>query len=515
MKSVFLVAQREFRQVVATRGFWVMLLIMPLILVISGFASSRLQPERASAYTVVDASGQVAPLIEQRMELDYQRQALRGLSTYVERWKLAHVSPQAPWARPGNWVADAEVMRFAAAGGTDAALRLLKASVPKDAPPFEAPDRWFVKVDPPKGVPTDKGAGAFGKAMAKPLQEDVIAPGGKKLAYALAVYIPKDFGTPGAVVQVWTSGRPVDGLIPPLRDTLTTALRQRLLATQGVSPVMAMQFEKMQAPMAISEPPTGQGRSVIVTRSLIPIALVYLLLITTITTGSMMLQGLVEERSNKLIESVLACIKPAALMHGKLLGLGLVGMCVIGVWAGCAVGAAFWTGGAVADFLRPSLEAVQDPWLILAMLFYFLSGYVILSMVFLAIGSQSDSMQDAQAFLTPVLMTIMLPVMFLMQAALRDPNSLFVQVLSWIPFYTPFAMLARLGSGVSLVEILGSCIVVAAFIWLELVFLGRLFRASLLNTGKPKWRDMIAKLVAKSPSKQAKSPSKQESHNAA
>ena len=512
MRSVFLVAQREFRQIVATKGFWVMLMIVPVALVVSGFASSRLQPERASAYTVVDLSGKVAPLIEQRMELDYQRQALRILSTYVERWKLGPVEPKAPWARQGSWVLDSEVMRFAAEGGTDAALRKLRPHIPKDAPKYEAPERWFIAVPAPKGVPTGSGE-AFGKAMAGPLQKDVIAPDGKKLAYAAALYVPRNFGEPGAVTQFWTSGRPVDGLIQPVRETLTTTLRQRLLAASGVTPATTAQFEAMQAPMTIKEPPVGQGRSVIVTRSIIPLALVYLLLITTITTGSMMLQGLVEERSNKLIESVLACIKPAALMHGKLLGLGLVGLCIIAVWAGCAVGAAFWGAGAMADFLKPSLEAVQDPWLILAMIFYFFSGYLILSMVFLAIGSQSDSMQDAQGFLTPVLMIIMLPVMFLMQAALRDPDALFVQILSWIPFYTPFAMLARLGSGVSLVEILGSCALVAAFIWLELVFLGRLFRASLLNAGKPKWRDMLARLFSKTP--KANPSSKLESHDAA
>ncbi|MBO9575003.1 MAG: ABC transporter permease [Sphingobium sp.] len=515
MRSVLLVARREFKQIVATKGFWVMLMIVPIAIAVSGFASSKLQPERTSAYTIVDASGRIAPVIEQRLEIDYQRQALRDLSNYVDRWKLAHVDPQAPWANKGSWVVESEILRFMAAGGTDAALRKLRPAVPQDAPEFKAPDRFFVKVTPPATVPTDKGADAFGTAMAKPLQEDVATSLGKK-PYALAVYIPRDFGAPGAVAKVWTSGRSIDGLIQPIRDTLTTVLRQRLLAANGVAPATAARYEAVRAPITITEPAAGKGRSIIVTKSIIPIALVYLLLITTITTGSMMLQGLVEERSNKLIESVLACIRPAALMHGKLLGLGAVGLCIVGVWVGFAVGGAYWTGaGVMAEVLKPSLEAIHEPWIVAAMIFYFLSGYLILSMVFLAIGSQSDSMQDAQAYLTPVLMLVMLPVMFLMQAALRDPNALFVQILSWIPFYTPFAMLARLGSGVSLIEILGTSVVLAVFIGLELIFLGRLFRASLLSAGKPKWRDMIAKLTAKAPSTQVQYPSAEESHNAA
>jgi ABC-2 type transport system permease protein len=500
MRAVLLVAQREFRQIVSTRGFWLMLLIVPLALAVSGFASSRLAPERTSAYSIVDETGQIAPRIEAELEQDYQRQSLRRLSAYVERWNLAQVAPQAPWARAGAWLTDSEVARFTADGGADAALRKLRPHIPKEAPAFEVPERYYVKVSPPAAVPLDKGAEVFGQAMAAPLQDDAVTPAGK-YPYALAVHIPRDFGAPGATAHIWTSGRMSDGLIAPISDVLTAAMRERLLARNGVTTGVAQEYETMRAPITISEPPAGQGRSVIVTRSLIPIALVYLLLITTFTTGSMMLQGLVEERSNKLIESVLACVRPAALMHGKLVGLGAVGLCIIFVWVGCAVGAAYWSAGAMADVLRPSLEAMDNPWLFLAMIFYFLAGYVILSMVFLAIGSLSDSMQDAQGYLTPVLMMVMLPVIFLMQAALRDPDGLFVHILSWIPLYTPFAMLARLGAGVSLVEILGTCALVVAFIALELVFLGRLFRASLLSAGKPGWRELIAKLGAKTPAR--------------
>jgi ABC-2 type transport system permease protein len=57
--------------------------------------------------------------------------------------------------------------------------------------------------------------------------------------------------------------------------------------------------------------------------------------------------------------------------------------------------------------------------------------------------------------------------------------------MSWIPIYTPFAMLARLGTGVSLMEMLGTGVLLVVFVTLELMLLGRVFRASLLNTGQP------------------------------
>ena len=101
------------------------------------------------------------------------------------------------------------------------------------------------------------------------------------------------------------------------------------------------------------------------------------------------------------------------------------------------------------------------------MIIYFLSGYLILSMVFLAIGSLSDSMQDAQSYLMPVLLGVMLPVFIMMQASLTDSDSLLTQIPSWVPLYTPFAMLARLATGVSLVEVAGTSVLLVGFIALE------------------------------------------------
>ena len=169
------------------------------------------------------------------------------------------------------------------------------------------------------------------------------------------------------------------------------------------------------------------------------------------------------------------------------------------VWAGCALGAAYSSAGFAADLLRPSLAALDNPLIVAAMIFYFLAGYVVLSMVFLAIGSISDSMQDAQAYLMPVILLTMIPVVILMQAALRGPDEFIVHLLSWIPFYTPFAMLARLGTGVSLGEIIGTAALLVAFIAVELLFLGRLFRASLLSAGKPAWREIVDKLRPSAP----------------
>ena len=494
MRAVLLVAGRELRQVLSTRGFWVTLLIVPLMFAVSIFASTRFAPPASGAFALVDASGRYGAPIERRLELDYQRDVLRNLATYADRCNLASVEPGAVWARRNAWPADDAVARFIAEGGSDAALRRLQLRLPQGAPAFKPPPRSYIEIPPPAGVPIDQGPEAFGGALAAPMQGDVETPQGKR-PFTLAVYIPQDFGAPGVAARIWTNGRFNAGLIDAVREQLTATLRHDVLQANGLSPDAATRFETLTAPIQVSEPPPAAARGVVVTRSLVPLALVYLLLITVFTIGNMMLQGVIEERSNKLLESVLACIRPSELMYGKLLGLGAVGLCIVGAWSGCAVAAAFSSQGAVADLLRPSLQALDKPWIVAALIFDFLSGYVIVSMLFLAIGSLSDSMQDAQGYLMPVIMGITLPIVFVMQASLRSPDAPFVHVLSWIPLYTPFAMLARLGTGVPLPEMLGTGVLLIAFVALELVLLGRVFRASLLNAGQPAKPAVFIKLM--------------------
>jgi ABC-2 type transport system permease protein len=197
-----------------------------------------------------------------------------------------------------------------------------------------------------------------------------------------------------------------------------------------------------------------------------------------------MLQGVLEERSNRLLESVLACISPGELMYGKLFGLAAVGMTIILVWLGFALGAAFAIPGTVADVLRPSLAAFSQWWVAPALIFYFITGYLIISMIYLAIGALSTSLQDAQAYLMPVIFVITLPIVFMMISVVQDPDGWLPRLLSWIPVYTPFAMLGRLGGGVSLVEVLGTGATLAVFVVLQMWVLGRLFQSSVLNTGQ-------------------------------
>jgi len=233
-----------------------------------------------------------------------------------------------------------------------------------------------------------------------------------------------------------------------------------------------------------------------VIRSILPLLTSYILLMSLMLSGSWMLQGTVEERSNKLLETVLACVSPNELMYGKLVGTVAVGLTMVAFWVACAIGAAFATQGMIADFLRPALAPLAQPGVALAMIYYFIAGYLMISMIFLAIGAMSDSFRDAQSYLSPVMLVIAMPFAIIAQAVLGDPSSIGVRIMSWIPIYTPFTMLARMGAGVPLWEVVGCGVTLAAFIAIEVVLLGRVFRASLLSAGSKPNLVRLARLMA-------------------
>jgi ABC-2 type transport system permease protein len=431
VNAILLVAIREFRQVARTRAFRIMLVGLPLVIGLSVLATRYLAGPGNSAYMIDDASGLYAAAIETRIDQDTYR-------------------PDDPAS--------------------------------------------FLRAPLPAGVAGGKGAEAFARFVSPLLQGNVPTPSGPR-RLVMAVYIPANFGTPGASARVWTNGAPNPQLMAAVRATLTQGLQRNALLRRGLDLQEAARIQSLRAPVIVTEPKAGTGRPAIVIRSAAPFALVYLLVMAVMMSGSMMLQGVIEERSNKLLEAILACIRPGALMKGKLFGLAAIGLLLIAVWVGIILVAGYTVHGPVADFLKPVLAGLT-PWMIAALLFYFLTGYLVVSLIFLGIGSVSNSMQDAQGYLMPLIWALMIPIVLMVTSALRDPGGLFPRIMSWIPVYTPFAMLARLGGGVALWEVIGTGVLLIAFLAVEFVLIGRLFEANLLAAGQPPKWSMLKKVMS-------------------
>lgn len=477
---ILLVAAREFRQIAATRSFWLTLLILPLAFAIGPIASRFLDKSDTQRVMLIDRTGgATARAITMRLELDEQRRALTALSRYVESHHLERADPAAPWARHDRWYGDAEVARFAAAGGIKAALVRIAAVKDAGTPAFEAPEPDYAIVPVPRAIATATPE-RIGAALGPLLRP---ADGSKAKPLDYAVYIPADFGrSPDA--RIWANGAPSGGFVGTVQQVLAQDLKLRYLQANGVATPIAVSSTVIAPAIAVVVPPRGSGRERVLIRSILPLACAYILLMSLILSGSWMLQGSVEERSNKLIETVLACVSPNELMYGKLIGTVGIGLSMVATWAICGLVAAFATHGAIAQMIRPALEPVSSVGAIATILYFFVAGYIVVAMIFLVIGAVSESMRDAQGYLTPVLLVIMIPVTILVQAVLRGAGGPLVEVLTWVPLWTPFAVLARLGTGMPLWQVWAAGVLTAAFIVVEVILLGRIFRASLLASGQ-------------------------------
>lgn len=494
MTNILLVAAREFRQIAAMRSFWLTLLIIPLSMVIGGFTPSLIHNDEPTRVMVIDRTGGgEAQAVRQRFELDANRDVLTDLSRYVQRHHLENADPSAIWAQHDRWYSDADVAQFVAGGGVDAAKSKIARVKAKGTPDFEAskPDYKIVPVPASlAGVP-DANLDSALKPILKPQVKDV-----QPVDYVILV--PASFGQ-SPLVRLWANRQPSQQFVTTIQEVLTRDLRTRFLTAKGLSSSDARSATSIAPALAISTPPPGGGaREALLIRSILPLFAAYMLMISLMLTGSWMLQGTVEERSNRLLETVLACVSPEELMYGKLLGTAGVGLFMIVVWVACGLFAAYATQGAIADFIRPALDPLTSPGTILAMIYFFIVGYVAIAILFLAIGAMCDSMRDAQGYLMPVLLLILLPISILMQAVLGgNSGGVLMEALTWVPIWTPFAVLARLGLGIPAWEVIGSGVVLLAFAAVEIVLLGRLFRASLLAQGqRPNLREVISRMRA-------------------
>ena len=162
------------------------------------------------------------------------------------------------------------------------------------------------------------------------------------------------------------------------------------------------------------------------------VIMVMILFFALIPTGQILMRSVIEEKSNRVIEVLLSSVTPKELMVGKIIGLGAVGLTLLGVWAiaGFLLGARTGNGFPV--------QAAEAGVFVL----YFFPGYFFYAALLGTIGSICNAEREAQPFLTPISLMLILPVM-LGVAIAQNPDHLVARILSFVPFFTPSLMLFR------------------------------------------------------------------------
>ena len=237
----------------------------------------------------------------------------------------------------------------------------------------------------------------------------------------------------------------------------------------------------------------------------------FLIYIFIFLYGAMVMRGVMEEKTSRIVEIIISSVKPIQLMMGKIIGIALVGFTQFALWVSLtfvisSVATALLVNPAdinPVDMANGSemliqesdmnqdglasvfeqLESINITFLLAMFLFYFIGGYLMYGALFAAVGSAVDSETDSQQFMLPI--TIPLIFSFIaLQTILENPDSSLAFWCSIIPFTSPIVMMGRLPFDPPLWEVgLSMLLLIVGFIftsWLA----GRIYRVGILMYGQ-------------------------------
>jgi ABC-2 type transport system permease protein len=232
--------------------------------------------------------------------------------------------------------------------------------------------------------------------------------------------------------------------------------------------------------------------------------------------GTMVMKGVMEEKSNRIVEVIISSVKPFQLLFGKIVGIGLVGLTQIALWIvlGTAIVTgitAFMGGDAAAASLQSQnimaggqamgevaaspaknnfvVEMIQMagnlniPLIFFSLIFYFLGGFLLYASLMGAIGSAVDSDEDAQQMMFPVTIPLIFSIIMLFPVV-KNPEGPLAFWVSIIPFTSPVTMMVRIPFGIPAWEIILSMSLLLATILGTIWMAGKIYRTGILMYGK-------------------------------
>lgn len=166
--------------------------------------------------------------------------------------------------------------------------------------------------------------------------------------------------------------------------------------------------------------------------------------------GAQVMRGVIEEKTNRIIEVIVSSVKPFQLMLGKIIGVALVSLTQFLAWIILSITVSYLANKYFNAPQSPmlgifaALKGVPFGYIIGCFLFYFLSGFLLYSALFAAVGSAVDSESETQQFMFPITMPLLFTYLISVSFLAQNPDSSLAVWLSMIPFTAPVAMMVRL-----------------------------------------------------------------------
>ncbi len=268
-----------------------------------------------------------------------------------------------------------------------------------------------------------------------------------------------------------------------LGRAVNRALQRERLAARGVAPA---ELELILAPLPVETvqvTKSGQERRGGEGSFVLAMLFLALLFIPSLVYGQEVMRGVIQEKTDRVVELLVSSMTPMELLSGKILGMAAIGLTQMAVWVtmGGAVAVAGLSEARSAGF---DLSTVLRPSIAVWFVVFFLLSYLVTVGVYAAGGAIVSSEKEAQQVLTPVMLVFLVP-WFLMMPILTNPDSTLSVVLSLVPIYTPMTMFIRLlVSEPPAWQVALSLLLSVATIAFLLKASAKVFRAGLLATGK-------------------------------
>ncbi|MDL2241862.1 ABC transporter permease [Bacteroidales bacterium OttesenSCG-928-L03] len=222
--------------------------------------------------------------------------------------------------------------------------------------------------------------------------------------------------------------------------------------------------------------------------SIVGIIFTFLIYMFIFTYGGMVMSGVLEEKTNRIVEVMVSSVKPFQLMMGKMIGIGLVGLTQFGIWAALILVVSLFGGTLFPDNqmlvqFTTIVSSINLIGLMSYFILFFIGGYLIYASLFAAIGAMVNAQEDTQQYMMPITVLIIFAFMAGTYSA-QNPDGPLAFWTSIIPLTSPIVMMVRLPFGVPTWELIVSISLLVLTVIVTVWIAAKIYRTGILMYGK-------------------------------
>jgi ABC-2 type transport system permease protein len=270
-----------------------------------------------------------------------------------------------------------------------------------------------------------------------------------------------------------------------LKERLSEVVSQSRLRAAGLDTAKIAELTRPLALSTVHISASGSRAEHGMGGFMVAFGLCFLLYMLILIYGSQVMQGVLEEKSSRVIEVIAAAIRPTELMAGKLLGIGAVALTQLAIWVAAAAALTSPLILGALLILPPGGSLPEVPVVVVVHLFLlFLLGFFLYSTLYAMIGASFNSVQEAQQFAGVAVVFIVPPLLFI-TPIINAPDSTLAVGMSLFPFFTPLVMMLRIAAKMppawQIAAAYALCLAaIAGMTWL----CARVYRVGILMYGK-------------------------------